>query len=329
MTTLRTPDPPVSVPPKPARPARRGDRPGGHRRKGQPEALAFLTPWLLGAVALTIGPMVVSLYLSFTDYDMFTAPKWVGFGNFARMFTDDDRYLQSVRVTLVYVLAAVPLKLVTSLLFAMLLNTRRGANGFYRAAFYAPSLLGASVAAALVWRALFTGGGPVNEVLAAFGWHTPSWIDDPGFSLWSIVLLGVWQFGAPMVIFLAGLKQIPAELHEAASIDGAGAYRRFRHITLPMLSPVIFFNLVMEAIHAFQAFTPAFVIGGGRGGPADADLFYTLYLFEVGFQDFRMGYASAMAWVLLAVIAVVTAIVFRTAKLWVFYDDADSTGAKP
>jgi multiple sugar transport system permease protein len=131
----------------------------------------------------------------------------------------------------------------------------------------------------------------------------------------------VWQFGAPMVIFLAGLKQIPAELHEAASIDGAGPLRRFWHITLPMLSPVIFFNLVMEAIHAFQAFTPAFVIGGGRGGPADADLFYTLYLFEVGFQDFRMGYASAMAWVLLAVIAIVTAIVFRTAKLWVFYED--------
>ncbi|WIX91006.1 sugar ABC transporter permease [Amycolatopsis sp. DG1A-15b] len=322
MTTLRTPGPPVA-PPAPAARGRRRDRPAGRRRKSQPEAFAFLTPWLLGAVALTVGPMVVSLYLSFTDYDMFTSPKWVGFGNFAHMFTGDDRYLQSVKVTLIYVLVSVPLKLTVSLLVAMLLNTRRGANGFYRAAFYAPSLLGASVAAALVWRALFMGGGPVNEVLAFFGWHTPSWVDDPQFSLASIVLLGVWQFGAPMVIFLAGLKQIPAELHEAAAIDGAGAFRRFRHITLPMLSPVIFFNLVMEAIHAFQAFTPAFVIGSGRGGPADADLFYTLYLFEVGFQDFRMGYASAMAWVLLVVIAIVTAIVFRTAKLWVFYDDAE------
>ena len=291
------------------------------RAENQPSAFVFLTPWLIGALALTVGPMVVSLYLSFTDYDMFTAPRWVGLDNYTHMFTADDRYLQSVQVTLLYVLVAVPLKLGVSLLVALLLNTRRGSNGFYRAAFYAPSLLGASVAAALVWRALFTGGGPVNEVLASVGWHTPSWIDDPDFSLWSIVLLAVWQFGAPMVIFLAGLKQIPAELHEAASIDGAGPLRRFRHITLPMLSPVIFFNLVMEAIHAFQAFTPAFVIGGGRGGPADADLFYTLYLFEVGFQDFRMGYASAMAWVLLAVIAVVTAIVFRTAKLWVFYED--------
>ncbi|MET9001038.1 sugar ABC transporter permease [Amycolatopsis sp. Hca4] len=322
MTTLRTPDPPVA-PVAPAR-VRRRERPGGRRRKSQPEAFAFLAPWLLGAVALTVGPMVVSLYLSFTDYDLFTTPKWVGFGNFAHMFTGDDRYLQSVEVTLIYVLVSVPLKLTVSLLVAMLLNTRRGGTGFYRAAFYAPSLLGASVAAALVWRALFMGGGPVNEVLAFLGWHTPSWVDDPRFSLASIVLLGVWQFGAPMVIFLAGLKQIPAELHEAAAIDGAGAFRRFRHITLPVLSPVIFFNLVMEAIHAFQAFTPAFVIGGGRGGPADADLFYTLYLFEVGFQDFRMGYASAMAWVLLVVIAIVTAIVFRTAKLWVFYDDAEA-----
>ncbi|MDT7803041.1 MAG: pectin-derived oligosaccharide transport system permease protein [Actinomycetota bacterium] len=315
MTTLSTPAPPRPVEPGPRPPGR------GYRRKSQPEAFAFLTPWLLGAVALTVGPMVVSLYLSFTDYDMFTTPHWVGFGNFTHMFTDDDRYLRSVEVTLIYVLVSVPVKLAVSLGVALLLNTRRGTNGFYRAAFYAPSLLGASVAAALVWRALFTGGGPVNEVLAGFGWHTPSWVDDPSFSLASIVLLGVWQFGAPMVIFLAGLKQVPAELHEAAAIDGAGAVRRFRHITLPMLSPVIFFNLVMEAIHAFQAFTPAFVIGGGRGGPADADLFYTLYLFEVGFQDFRMGYASAMAWVLLVVIAIVTAIVFRTAKLWVFYED--------
>jgi len=318
MTVLRAPHPPVSAAPGHAPPSA---RPRRRVRSTQPQAYVFLTPWLAGALALTVGPMVVSLYLSFTDYDMFTAPRWVGFGNFARMFTEDDRYLQSVKVTLVYVLVSVPLKLTVSLLMAMVLNSRRGSNGFYRAAFYAPSLLGASVAAALVWRALFTGGGPVNEVLAGLGWHTPSWIDDPAFSLWSIILLGVWQFGAPMVIFLAGLKQIPAELHEAASIDGAGPLRRFWHITLPMLSPVIFFNLVMEAIHAFQAFTPAFVIGGGRGGPADADLFYTLYLFEVGFQDFRMGYASAMAWVLLAVIAIVTAIVFRTAKLWVFYED--------
>jgi multiple sugar transport system permease protein len=322
MTTLRSPVPPVS-PAAPASPGvgKRRNRPVRRGRGNQPQAYVFLTPWIIGALALTIGPMVVSLYLSFTDYDLFTAPSWIGLENFVRMFSDDGRYLQSVKVTLFYVLVSVPLKLVASLLVAMLLNTRRGSHGFYRAAFYAPSLLGASVAAALVWRALFTQGGPVNAVFATFGWHTPSWVDDPAYSLWSIILLGVWQFGAPMVIFLAGLKQIPAELHEAASIDGAGSMRRFWHITLPMLSPVIFFNLVMEAIHAFQAFTPAFVIGGGRGGPADSALFYTLYLYQVGFEEFDMGYASAMAWVLLIVIAIVTAVVFRTAKLWVFYDD--------
>src|SRR5207249_895657 len=177
---------------------------------------AFLTPWLFGAIALTIGPMVVSLYLSFTDYDLFTAPKWIGVDNFVRMFTDDTRYLQSVKVTAIYVFAAVPLKLITSLLLAMLLNSRRGGQGFYRAAFYAPSLLGVSVAAALVWRAMFTGGGPVNRLLGLVGWHTPSWIDDPGYSLWTIVLLGVWQFGAPLVIFLAGLKEIPPAVLDAA-----------------------------------------------------------------------------------------------------------------
>jgi multiple sugar transport system permease protein len=314
VTLVHTASPPA---PAPVAPPPRGKRINGN----QPQAYVFLAPWIIGVVALTVGPMVVSLYLSFTDYDLFTEPHWVGFDNYVRMFTDDTRYLQSVKVTLVYVLASVPLKLVVSLLVAMLLNTRAASNGFYRAAFYAPSLLGASVAAALVWRAMFTEGGPVNEVLDSVGLHTPSWVDDPSYSLWSIVLLAVWQFGAPMVIFLAGLKQIPRELTEAAEVDGANALRRFWHITLPMLSPVIFFNLVLEAIHAFQAFTPAFVIGGGRGGPADSALFYTLYLFQKGFEDFRMGYASAMAWVLLVVIAVVTAVIFRTARLWVFYGD--------
>jgi multiple sugar transport system permease protein len=314
VTLVHTTSPPVPAPVEPPPKAKR-------RNGNQPQAYVFLAPWIIGAVALTVGPMIVSLYLSFTDYDLFTEPHWVGFDNYVRMFTDDTRYLQSVKVTLIYVLASVPLKLIASLLVAMMLNTRAASNGFYRAAFYAPSLLGASVAAALVWRAMFTEGGPVNELLDSVGLHTPSWVDDPSYSLWSIILLAVWQFGAPMVIFLAGLKQIPRELYEAAEVDGASPLRRFWHITLPMLSPVIFFNLVLEAIHAFQAFTPAFVIGGGRGGPADSALFYTLYLFQQGFEDFRMGYASAMAWVLLVVIGIVTAVIFRTARLWVFYGD--------
>jgi multiple sugar transport system permease protein len=320
MTVLRT------APPSPASAARaprdRRRRGAGRRRTDhQPQAYVFLAPWIIGAIGLTVGPMIVSLYLSFTEYDLFTEPRWVGLDNFVHMFTQDDRYLQSVRVTLLYVLVAVPLKMGVSLVIAMVLNTRAASNGFYRAAFYAPSLLGASVAAALVWRAMFTEGGSVNELLDGIGWNTPSWVDDPGYTLWSIILLTVWQFGAPMVIFLAGLKQIPRELYEAAEVDGASPVRKFWHITLPMLSPVIFFNLVLEAIHAFQVFTPAFVIGGGRGGPADSALVYTLYLYQAGFEDFEMGYASAMAWVLLVVIAIVTAVIFRSARLWVFYGD--------
>lgn len=275
---------------------------------GTRAAYVFVAPWLLGAIGLTVAPMVASLYLSFTDYNLFEDPQWVGFDNYVRMFTDDDRYLKSVGVTLRYVLVSVPLKLLLAFAVALLLNSLRGrGRAFYRSAFYAPSLLGASVGLALAWRAIFGAGG---------------WVDDPDGALWAVILLSAWQFGAPMVIFLAGLQQIPQDMHDAAAVDGAGWWRRLGSITVPMLSPVIFFNLVLEIIHSFQAFTGAFIISSGRGGPADSTLFYTLYLYERGFSDFRMGYASAMAWVLLIVIAVVTAVLFRTARHWVFYGDS-------
>ncbi|MET0135462.1 MAG: sugar ABC transporter permease, partial [Kibdelosporangium sp.] len=180
MTVVRPVDPPPAAVAVPRVHPPRGT--ARRRREHQPEAYVFLAPWIIGAIGLTVGPMVVSLYLSFTDYDLFTPPTWVGLDNFVRMFAEDDRYLRSVQVTLVYVLVAVPLKLIASLLVAMVLNTRAASNGFYRAAFYAPSLLGASVAAALVWRALFTEGGPVNELLDGLGWETPSWVDDPGYT---------------------------------------------------------------------------------------------------------------------------------------------------
>jgi multiple sugar transport system permease protein len=202
---------------------------------------------------------------------------------------------------------------------AQLLNRPSKALGAYRSAFYAPSLLGASVAVALVWRVVFDNGGLVDKTLSTVGIHTGGWITSPRYALLVLVMLAVWQFGAPMVIFLAGLKQIPSELYDAAAVDGAGWWRTFRSVTLPMLSPVIFFNLVLETIHAFQAFTGAFVVSSGRGGPSDSTLFYTLYLYQKGFVEFRMGYASAMAWLLLAAIAVVTAVLFRTSRRWVFY----------
>jgi len=282
-------------------------------------AYLFLSPWVLGALLLTIGPMLASLYLSFTDYDLFTSPGWVGWENYRNLFADDPRFLTAVWVTLKYVLISTPLKLAAALAVALLLNRPSRAQGFYRSAFYAPSLLGASVAVALVWRVMFDGGGVVDQSLTVLGVSTGGWVSNPSYALLVIVALAVWQFGAPMVIFLAGLKQIPQELYDASAVDGAGWWRQLRSVTLPMLSPVIFFNLVLETIHAFQAFTGAFVISGGRGGPVDSTLFYTLYLYQRGFTEFRMGYASAMAWVLVLVVAVITAVLFRTARLWVFY----------
>jgi multiple sugar transport system permease protein len=294
---------------------RYGDRPG--------IAYLFLSPWVAGALLLTVGPMLASLYLSFTNYDLFTTPKWIGLANYKRLLAEDDRFLTAVWVTIKYVALSTPLKLVAALAVAMLLNRASRAQGFYRSAFYAPSLLGASVAVALVWRVIFDTNGIVDQSLSTLGIHTGGWVASPRYALLVIVALAVWQFGAPMVIFLAGLKQIPAELYDAAAVDGAGWWRTFRSVTLPMLSPVIFFNLVLETIHAFQAFTGAFVVSGGRGGPVDSTLFYTLYLYQKGFTEYRMGYASAMAWLLVIAIAAITALLFRTARMWVFYAGED------
>ena len=278
----------------------------------------FLLPWLLGFIVLTVGPMISSLYLSFTNYNLFEAPKWIGLDNYTTMF-QDERFLQSVGVTVSYVVFGTPLKLAAALAVAMLLNSARKGQGFYRSAFYAPSLIGASVSIAIVWKAMFGDAGPVDQGLSFFGINLGGWVGNPSMTMPMFILLTVWQFGAPMVIFLAGLKQIPADLYEAASMDGAGPVRKFFNITWPMLSPVVFFNLLMETIHAFQIFSSAYIISNGEGGPAGSTLFYTLYLYLRGFSDFRMGYASAMAWLLLIVVGILTLIIFRTSKGWVHY----------
>lgn len=301
-------------------PGERARRPGGTpQRERQGAAWVFLSPWVIGATVLTLLPMAVSLYLSFTNYNMFDKAEWVGWRNYVQMFTEDPRYWRSVRTTLLYVVIAVPLQLAVALAVALALKSVRRGKGFYRSAFYAPSLLGASMSIALVWRALFNDGGTVDNLFASLGLDMGGWVNKPGWALLTIALLTVWQFGAPMVIFLAGLQQIPADLYEAASVDGAGPWRKFWSVTLPMLSPVLFFNVVLQTIQAFQVFTPAFAVSGGRGGPADSTLFYTLYLYDRGFTASHMGYASAMAWVLLLAIGVVTAVLFRTSRSWVFY----------
>jgi multiple sugar transport system permease protein len=278
----------------------------------------FIAPWLIGFLGFTLLPMAVSLYLAFTDYDILTSPRWVGLENFQRMFTQDRRYLQSVTVTLFYVAVAVPLRLVFALALAMLLNTNRRGVSVYRAAYYAPSIVAGSVAVALMWRQVFGAQGIVNAVLALLGIPRLSWLGDPDVAIWTLITLAVWQFGSPMLIFLAGLRQIPAELHEAAAIDGAGAWGRFFRITLPLLSPVTFFNLVMQTITGFMVFTQAFIVTGG--GPMDTTLFYTLYIYRRAFGTFQMGYASAMAWVLLLAVALCTALLFKTSGRWVFYE---------
>jgi multiple sugar transport system permease protein len=216
----------------------------------------------------------------------------------------------------------VPLQLGVALGLAILLDKGMRGLPFYRSAFYLPSLLGASVAIAMLWRLIFGSQGLLNTLLGVIGIESStSWIGSPETSLSTIILLHVWMFGSPMVIFLAGLRQIPAELYEAAATDGAPAWWRFRAITLPLLTPIIFFNLVLAVINSFSSFTQAFIVSGGSGGPADSLLFYTLYLYQEGFSSFRMGYASALAWLLLIIIGVLTAINFWLSKFWVHYDD--------
>ncbi|MFE9725851.1 carbohydrate ABC transporter permease [Streptomyces sp. NPDC005794] len=289
-------------------------------RRDDKAALFFLLPWLIGVVGLTAGPMLVSLYLAFTDYNLLQAADFTGFDNITRML-DDARLHNSLAVTFTYVAISVPLQLAVALGLALLLDRGMRGLSFYRSALYLPSLLGGSVAIAVLWRVVFGEDGLFNDFLGLFGVVGRSWISDPDTSLWTIVLLHVWTFGSPMVIFLAGLRQIPRQYYEAASTDGASTWRQFRSITLPLLTPMVFFNLVLGIINAFQSFTQAFVVSGGTGGPADSTLFYTLYLYQEGFGSFRMGYASALAWLLLIIIGAFTAINFWASKYWVFYDD--------
>jgi multiple sugar transport system permease protein len=286
-------------------------------------AYLFLAPWLVGFFFLTLGPTLASLYLSFTKFDLLQAPQWTGLANYAHMLTEDQRFRNALSVTFWYVALSVPLELAFALAVAMVLDKGLRGLTLYRALFYIPSLLGGSVAIAVLWRQIFGYDGLINEGLALFGIEGPSWISNPQYSLYTLVILRVWQFGSPMVIFLAGLRQVPQELYEAAAIDGAGPIAKFFRITLPLLAPVIFFNLVLQTINAFKAFTPAFIVSGGAGGPIDSTLFYTLYLYQEAFAYFRMGYAAALAWVLLTIIAVFTAVSFLTSKYWVYYGDEE------
>jgi multiple sugar transport system permease protein len=280
----------------------------------------FLSPWLIGLVTFTIIPIIFSLYLSFTDYDLFSSPSWIGLDNYINLFTLDARFFNSLKVTFIYVFFGVFFELCFALLLALILNKGLFGLRLYRAIYYVPSLFGASVAIALLWRQVFGGNGFINDMLAWFGIEGHNWISNPDYALWTLIILKTWQFGAPMIIFLAGLKQIPVDLYEAAMVDGANKWKQFLKVTIPLLTPIIFFNMIMQMINAFQAFTSAYIVSNGSGGPLDSTLFYTLYLYQQGFQNFKMGYASSMAWILLLIIAFFTALAFLSAKKWVHYE---------
>lgn len=296
---------------------------GGKRKDTTLNNLAgylFISPWLLGFFLFALIPMGISLWLAFTDYDILGDWKYVGLQNFERMFFKDVRYANSLEATFKYVFTSVPLRLIFALGVAILLNTKRRGVYWYRAAYYIPSIIGGSVAVAVMWRQIFGRQGFVNAIGEALGMPPVNWLGNPDTAIWTLILLAIWQFGSPMLVFLAGLRQIPQELYEAAAIDGASNSQKFFRITLPLLTPIIFFNLVMQTIAGFKVFTQAFIVTQGRGAPLDTTLFYSIYLYNRAFDAFQMGYAAAMAWVMLLIIAVLTVISFKLSSYWVYYE---------
>lgn len=280
----------------------------------------FAAPFIIGFLGFTIIPMIVSFYYSFTNYTIVKDGSFVGLENYIQLFKD-PRFINSVVVTLKYVFLSVPTKLIFALLIAFMLTRRTKLVGFYRALYYLPSLIGGSVAVALVWKELFARKGLINVNLAALGIPTVNWFGDMKAAVIPLILMTVWQFGSSMLIFAAGLKEIPSSYYEAAKIDGANGFQCFFKITLPCLSPVILFNLIMQLISGFMAFTQAFVITAG--GPNDATMFYALYVYKQAFVLRQMGYASAMSWIMLVIMAAITLVVFKTSKHWVFYEAGD------
>lgn len=279
--------------------------------------LAYVTPYIVGLLIFTAFPFLYSFYLSFTDYSLMNEPSWVGTKNYEKLFTRDRTFDKSLKVTLIYVFTTVPLKLVFALFIAVILNYRLKMINFFRTAYYVPSILGGSIAIAVLWRYIFADTGLVNMALAVFGIEAINWFGDPENALFTITLLRCWQFGSAMVIFLAALQSIDKSLYEAAWIDGANQWQVFRNITLPLITPVIFFNLIMQTVQAFQEFNGPYIIT--EGGPLKSTYLLPLYIYDKAFRNFDMGYASAIAWVLFAIVMVLTLIAFWSSKKWVYY----------
>jgi ABC-type sugar transport systems, permease components len=279
--------------------------------------IIFCLPFIIGFLAFLVIPMGWSLYYSFCNYDILSPPVFIGLNNYKNMFLNDVTFWNAIKATLRFVVASVPLRLVFALIVAMILFRASKLTGFYRAAYYLPSIIGGSVAVAVLWKRLFAADGVVNSILRIMGFSgTISWLGNTKTAIWTLIILAIWQFGSSMLIFLAALKQIPTELYEASEVDGANAFKKFFRITLPLLTPTIFFNLVMQLINGFLAFTQSLIITEGR--PMDTTLFYAVNMYFQAFKFNNAGYASAMAWVMLFLIAALTFILFKTKKFWVY-----------
>ncbi|MBS5062411.1 MAG: sugar ABC transporter permease [Hungatella hathewayi] len=289
----------------------------------------FIMPWLVGFLAFTLVPFVMSFVLSFTNFNILSSEtKFIGLDNYVKLFTQDKLFIKSLQVTFKFAFISVPLRLIFALFVAMILNRKSRAVGLYRVIYYLPSIIGGSVAVSVMWRNLFTKTGVVNSLLQAVGLNCNiNWLSNRSTALYTLILLYVWQFGSSMLIFLSGLKQIPTTYYEAAEVDGAGKVRQFFSITLPLLSPIILFNLVMQIINGFMVFTQAQIITDG--GPVNETLVYVLYLYKQSFKYYEMGYGAAMAWILLLIVAFFTMLVFRSSSQWVFYENnADKSKKK-
>lgn len=287
------------------------------------EGWLFASPWILGFLIFTVGPMVTSAVLAFAEWDIVTAPSWTGLGNFRR-FMDDGSALHALRVTTTYAVVSVPLQIVLGVILALLLNSKIVGLRIYRTIYYLPAVL-SGVAVALLWRWIFSKDfGLLNLGLSYLGIDGPGWLTDPTWALRALIIMSLWGVGGSMIIYLAGLQGIPTELYEAAEVDGAGPVRRFFSITLPLLTPVLFFQLIIGIIRALQVFVEAFIMTDG--GPVDATLFYVLHLYRNAFLYFRMGYASLLAWVLFVYVLILTLIVVRSSRAWVYYETEAKEG---
>lgn len=281
----------------------------------------FIGLYVIGLLVFTAYPFITSFYYSLTDYNTLYDAKFIGFQNYIKMFTQDKRFWVSFEVTAKFTLIGVPLKLIFSLLVALILSKKTKLTNFYRSAFYVPSLLGGGVAVAITWKQIWEVDGVINHLLGLFGIPPHNWLTDPNTALYILILLGMWAFGSQMLVFLAAINEVPASLHEAAILDGAGPVQRFFKVTLPMITPSLFFNLINGIIGSFQAFNSAYLITGGQ--PLNTTLFYGLYQYRQGFEYYNMGYAAAMAWFLLLVIVALTGITFKSSSAWVYYQGDD------